>query len=195
MPPLSSSERRALLELARQAITEAVVHGRQLQVPAASGALAEPRAAFVSLHSRGRLRGCIGQIEPVQSLAETVAFCAVAAATRDPRFAPVVPEELPELEIEISVLSPRQAVAPQAIEPGVHGVRVASGGRQGVLLPQVARRFGWGRERFLEETCLKAGLPPDAWRDPHTLIEAFTAETFSEAEFAGSKLRDQAKAS
>ncbi len=195
MPPLLSSERRALLEVARQAITDAVVHGRESQPLVISGALAEPRGAFVSLYCKGRLRGCIGQIEPLQSLAETVAFCAKAAARRDPRFAPLTPEELPRLEIEISVLSPRRVVSPGEIKPGVHGVRVALGPVQGVLLPQVASRFGWSRERFLEETCLKAGLPADAWRDPQTLIEAFTAEVFSEAEVAGTELSERARAS
>ncbi|MCL6566583.1 MAG: AmmeMemoRadiSam system protein A [Acidobacteriia bacterium] len=194
MSPLSSAERRALLALARQAIVEAVVHGRLPEPPAVGGALAEPGAAFVSLHSHGRLRGCIGQVEPTASLAETVQFCAVAAATRDPRFAPVVPEELDELEIEISVLSPRQPVRPEQIEPGVHGVRVLAGTAQALLLPQVATRFRWSRERFLEEVCLKAGLPAEAWRDPQTRLEAFTAEVFSEADFR-EESREQARAS
>ncbi|MCL6482100.1 MAG: AmmeMemoRadiSam system protein A [Firmicutes bacterium] len=190
MSPLSSAERRALLALARRAIVEVVEHGSLPEPPAVRGALAEPQAAFVSLHSRGRLRGCIGQVEPVASLAETVQFCAVAAATRDPRFAPLSPEELEELEIEISVLSPRQTVRPEQIEPGVHGVRILAGTAQALLLPQVATRFRWSRERFLEEVCLKAGLSAEAWRDPQTRIEAFTAEVFSEADF-----REQARAS
>ncbi len=184
MSPLCSDDRRALLDLARRGIVEAVCHGSTLDVPPATGALAQPAGAFVTLHRRGRLCGCIGQVgASTESLAATVARCAIRAACEDPRFRPLRPEEIAELEIEISVLSPVDAVKPEAIEVGRHGLVVAQGGRRGVLLPQVPVERGWTRERFLEETCLKAGLEPNAWKDPATILLAFMAEVFSEADF------------
>ncbi len=184
MSPLSSDERRALLDLARQAIVEAVCQGRTLDVPPALGAMAQPAGAFVTLHQRGGLCGCIGQVgASSESLAATVARCAVGAACEDPRFRPVRPEEVVELEIEISVLSPLEVVRPDAVEVGQHGLVVAQHGQRGVLLPQVPVEHRWTRERFLEETCAKAGLAPDAWKHPTTVLLAFTAEVFSEADF------------
>ncbi len=134
------------------------------------------------MHQRGRLCGCIGQVVPSDSLAVTVARCAVGAAAKDPRFRPVCPEELAELEIELSVLSPLQPIEPEAVEAGQHGLMVVRDYHRGVLLPQVATEHRWTRERLLEETCRKAGLPPDAWKEPGTQILAFTAEIFSEAD-------------
>ena len=183
MSLLCSEDRRALLDLARHAVVEAVCHGRVLEFPPPSGALAAPGRAFVTLHRSGRLCGCIGQIVTTESLAETVARCAVMAATRDPRFHPVHPEDLGELEIEISVLSPLEPIEPEAIEVGRHGLMVAREQQRGVLLPQVAIEHRWTRERFLEETCAKAGLEPHAWKDASTKVLAFTAEVFSEAHF------------
>ncbi len=184
MSPLCREERRALLDLARRAIVEAVCHGRVLEIPAPTGALAKPSGAFVTLHRRDRLCGCIGQVgASSDSLAATVVRCAIAAAREDPRFWPVRPEDVPELEIEISVLSPLEPVQPEAVEVGRHGLVAARHERRGVLLPQVAVEHRWTRERFLEETCMKAGLEPDAWKDPDTLLLAFTAEVFSEADF------------
>jgi AmmeMemoRadiSam system protein A len=182
MSPLLNAERRILLALARRAIIEAVVNNRLLEVPPPVGALARPSGAFVSLHRHGRLRGCIGQIEPADSLAVTVARCAVSAAVEDPRFYPVTPEELGELEIEISILSPLQLIQPEQIEVGKHGLLVTRGRMRGLLLPQVATQYRWTRERFLEETCYKAGLERDDWKDPAARVEAFTAEVFSEAD-------------
>lgn len=135
------------------------------------------------MHRRSRLCGCIGQVAPSDSLAVTVARCAIGAATKDPRFPPVRPEELAELEIELSILSPLEPIEPEAVQIGQHGLMVVRDYHRGVLLPQVAMEHHWTRERFLEETCTKAGLPPDAWRDPGTQIQAFTAEIFSEADF------------
>ena len=182
MSSLPNAERRALLALARRAIVEAVVNNRLLEIPSPAGALARPSGAFVTLHHHGRLRGCIGQIEPVDSLAATVARCAVSAALEDPRFHPVTPEELGELEIEVSILSPLQPIRPEQIEVGTHGLIVTRGRMRGLLLPQVATQYCWTRERFLEETCVKAGLERDDWKDPAARIDAFTAEVFSEAE-------------
>ena len=137
----------------------------------------------MSLHRRGHLRGCIGQIEAVDPLAETVARCAVASALEDPRFPPVRAEEIAELEIEISVLSPLTRITPEEIKVGTHGLLISCGAMRGLLLPQVATQYHWDRERFLGETCWKAGLERDAWKDPATRLEAFTAEVFSEADF------------
>jgi AmmeMemoRadiSam system protein A len=182
MSPLCSDERRALLALARRAIVEAVCHGRVPEVSPLTGELAKPSGAFVTLHRHGRLCGCIGQMGASESLGRTVAECAIAAALKDPRFRPVCAEEVTELEIEISVLSPLAPVHHEDIEIGRHGLVVVGSGRRGVLLPQVAAQHGWTRERFLEETCAKAGIQPDAWKDPATRLFAFTAEVFSEAE-------------
>ena len=180
---LDRDERRILLQLARGAIAREV--GRDMSLPdddavAAHPQLTEPLGAFVSLHIGERLRGCIGTFEATRPLTRTVCEMAVAAATRDPRFSPLEPSELDQLDIEISVLSPRSPAQPQDIEVGKHGVYVTRGMNRGVLLPQVATDAGWDRETFLEHTCLKAGLPKDAWRSQDTRIEVFTAEVFAE---------------
>ena len=143
----------------------------------------QPAGAFVTLHRRGRLRGCVGQLPGRDSLAAVVAHCARAAALDDSRFEPVTSTELFEIDIEVSLLSALQDVTLEAIEPGKHGLLVSRGTQRGVLLPQVASQFQWGAQRFLEETCVKAGLQRDAWKDPATRVQAFTAEVFSEAAF------------
>jgi len=186
MSPLPSDDRRALLQLARQAILAAVTKQPVPAVPALS-ADPGPCGAFVSLHVGGRLRGCIGMIESAGALADTVVRCAAAAAMEDPRFEPVATSEVPTLEIEVSVLSPMRAARPDEVEPGTHGLRIRQGYASGLLLPQVATRYSWSRERFLEETCHKAGLPPEAWREPDARIEIFTAEVFSETDFPAQK--------
>src|SRR5207245_11432822 len=120
------------------------------------------------------LRGCIGTLEPREPLVETVARMAVAAATQDLRFPPVTVEELPGLAVEISVLTPAEPIAPEQVQPGIHGVVVRHAGRSGLLLPQVATDHGWDRQTFLEYTCLKPGLPREAWQDPAATVLAFT---------------------
>lgn len=181
--PLRNEEKQTLLDIARKAIALIVTEGRQLKVAALPGALAVPTGAFVTLRKQRRLRGCIGRLSPLESLADVVAYCAAAAATEDPRFSRLVGDELPELEIEISVLSGVQRARPEDVEAGLHGLVITREGRRGVLLPQVAREHRWPVERFLEETCRKAGLDANAWKDPETRVEIFTAETFSEADF------------
>lgn len=179
---LSEAEQSYLLRLAREEIS-ASVEGRptRIEEPPA-GVLLEPGSAFVSLHRGGQLRGCIGSFASGQPLHEVVRDMACAAAFRDPRFAPLEPSELESLSIEISVLSEPHAAPPDRLIPGLHGVSIALHGRKGVFLPQVARSAGWDRPTLLAEICLKAGLPPDAWRDPAAEITLFTAEVFS-AEF------------
>ncbi|HLJ40148.1 MAG TPA: AmmeMemoRadiSam system protein A [Candidatus Acidoferrales bacterium] len=187
MCPLGSSlrneEKKTLLDIARKAIALIVTEGRQLEVAALQGALAVPSGAFVTLRKQRGLCGCIGRLSPLESLANVVAHCAAAAATEDPRFSRVLGHELAELEIEISVLSAVQTAQPEDVEAGLHGLVISRNGRRGVLLPQVAREHRWPVERFLEETCRKAGLDANAWKDPETQVEIFTAETFSEAHF------------
>ena len=142
--------------------------------------LIRPGGAFVTLHRRGRLRGCIGQITSTVPLVQVVAYSAKAAALEDSRFEPVRPEEVADISIELSILALPHDISCGEIEPGRHGLIVSHGWRRGVLLPQVAAEHRWTSTRFLEETCVKAGLEPNAWQDPATQIQAFTAEVFSE---------------
>lgn len=179
-PVLTAQQRAALLTLARSAILESVCHAQSVNTGSSDSALQAPGAAFVTLTRRGKLRGCIGYVEAIKPLAETVAHCAVSAATADPRFPPVSPNELPELRIEISVLSPLHLIdQPSQIRVGDHGLYISQGDRRGLLLPQVATEFGWDRETFLRQTCLKAGLPADAWKRGAG-IRVFTVDHFIE---------------
>jgi AmmeMemoRadiSam system protein A len=180
---LTSSQRRILLAIARDSIRTAFAR-KPYDVTAAAGdpELTRPSGSFVTLNERGgELRGCIGSIVAVQPLHESVAANARAAAFRDPRFHPLTPEELDAVHIEISVLGPIEPVTdPQTIEVGRDGLIVSRGGNAGLLLPQVAVEWGWDQETFLAQTCVKAGLPPSAWRAPETRLEKFTAEVFGE---------------
>jgi AmmeMemoRadiSam system protein A len=144
--------------------------------------LRERRGAFVSLKRKtdGALRGCVGFVEPRYPLFEAVARAAVAAASSDFRFPPVVRSELRSLAVQVSALGPLSAIPPERIEVGVHGLVVRCDGRGGLLLPQVATELGWGREELLDGACVKAGLPARAWRRPDAVILAFTAQVFGE---------------
>jgi uncharacterized protein len=185
MSSVRNHEKKLLLEVARRAMS-AAVEGREFpdELPEVSD-LRDLGGAFVTLHRRGRLRGCVGQVTPDESLVETVAHCAKAAALEDPRFEPVRPDELSEIEIELSVLSRLEAIAPEQIEAGKHGLMVSRGWQRGVLLPQVAAQFRWSGQRLLEETCVKAGFERDAWKNPEIRVQAFTAEIFSESGLQG----------
>ncbi len=180
MLPLTESEQQLLLRLAREALIEGVRSGRLTEIPKPDGAPEEKCGAFVTLHKEGRLRGCVGYIESPKPLFQTVRECALAAALRDMRFDPVEPEELPRLHLEISVLSPLADIAPEQIEVGRHGLLVSRGPMRGLLLPQVAVEWNWDRERFLSETCRKAGLAEDEWRRG-VRVQAFTAQIFAES--------------
>jgi AmmeMemoRadiSam system protein A len=183
MASLADREKRLLLEVARRSLV-ATVENHKTTVPLPDDdALACAGGAFVTLLLRRRLRGCIGQLPSSDALVKVVAHCAKSVASEDPRFTRVLPEELQEIEIELSVLSPLFDIAPEQIEPGKHGLLVSNGARRGVLLPQVATQFRWNGIRFLEATCEKAGLARDAWKARETRMQAFTAEVFSEAEF------------
>jgi AmmeMemoRadiSam system protein A len=179
MLQLTDAEKNRLLELARGALEEAVRFGRLSVVTENVGALATQCGAFVTLCKGKRLRGCIGHIDALRPLYATVRECAKAAALDDPRFDPVAPAELPSLWLEISILSPLVDVAPARVEVGRHGLLISRGAQRGLLLPQVAVEWNWDREQFLEETCRKAGLPPDAWRHG-ARIQAFTAQILKE---------------
>ena len=178
---LDESQRKGLLGIARRALEGYVEAGKIPSGEEPQGKLAAPGAAFVTLTKKGRLRGCIGYTEAVAPLFKVVQECAVAAATEDPRFPPVSPKELPSLRIEISVLTPLFPILPDEVEVGRHGLMVAQGRMRGLLLPQVPVEWGWDRETFLDQACVKAGLPPSAWRHGATL-RAFTAEVFGEEE-------------
>ncbi len=139
---------------------------------------------FVTLHKKGELRGCIGTFRSDKNIDEVVQEMALASAFDDPRFPPLQPEEIDEIDIEISALSPLRKIKDiNEIEVGKHGLYITRGFRSGVLLPQVATEYNWDRETFLIHTCLKAGLPEDAWKDPATRIEVFSAEVFGEKDF------------
>jgi AmmeMemoRadiSam system protein B/AmmeMemoRadiSam system protein A len=176
---LTAEEKAALLKLARKTI-EAECRGRKAPTPEAqSPALNEPRGAFVTLKKHGGLRGCIGQIQTREPLVKTVAEMAVAAAFDDPRFPPLRAEELQDIDIEISVLTPlRRIVDVGDIRVGTHGIFMRRGGYSGLLLPQVATEWNWDRTAFLEHTCEKAHLPKNAWQDRETEIYIFSADVF-----------------
>jgi AmmeMemoRadiSam system protein A len=180
MPSLSEADRRLLLELARQSIIEAVSQQKLPRIAHEGPVFGQKSGLFVTLHARGRLRGCIGVVEAYEPLPEAVAHCAVSAALQDPRFSPVRPDELDEIRIEISLLSTPEPIQPENVEIGKHGLLVSQGTQRGLLLPQVAVEHKLGREQFLQETCRKAGLPPDAWREKETQVLGFTGEVFAE---------------
>ena len=185
---LAKEQKKSLLNLAKNTINIYVTSGETFKIVdknldnPVDPRLMKQEGAFVTLHKQGKLRGCIGRIISDKPLIETVRNMAIAAASQDPRFTPVTKEELPELEVEISVLSQPWPISNLGeIEMGKHGVILGQGRQQGIFLPQVATETGWSKEKFLSELCSqKAGLPPDCWKDPKTHFEIFTADVFSE---------------
>lgn len=167
-----------MLSLAHRSI-EAALNRRKVDLTAPGKHLGEKRGAFTTLHIDGKLRGCVGYVLPSYTLWRTVAETAVAAAFYDSRFYPVTADEAPQLQIEISVLTVPAPIPPEEVVVGRHGLIVSFEGQRGLLLPQVPGEYGWDRNTFLEQTCIKAGLPPDTWQHGATL-EAFTAEVFAE---------------
>lgn len=176
---LTEAERTELLLIARQ-----IVAG-QFQSSAGSTStdmdgLQREGGAFVTLHKKGELRGCIGNFFSDKPLYKTVAEMALSAAFKDPRFSPLTRDELDEVDFEISVLSPLRHIDDvEEIEVGRHGIFITKGAMRGVLLPQVATEQKWDRETFLAHTCMKAGLPSDEWRHG-AKIEVFSAQVFGE---------------
>ena len=183
-PLLAAADRDALLALARQTVS-AVANGTPLPERPGNGSAAidSLQGAFVTLHQHGSLRGCVGIIEGIKPLWRSVRDAAVSASTRDPRFPAVQPEEVANLHIEISALSPLQPVRSlDDIVVGTHGLLVDNGRHSGLLLPQVPLEWGWDRDTFVRHTLRKAGLPPDALEDPALELFIFSADIFSEPE-------------
>ncbi|MFZ5450841.1 MAG: AmmeMemoRadiSam system protein A [Thermodesulfobacteriota bacterium] len=178
---ISEADQKQLLALARASIRAHLTGEAVPSLEGASPLLRQPRGVFVSLHRQGHLRGCIGYLEAVKPLGQSVVDMAAAAAFQDPRFRPLGKEELADLDVEISVLTPMQRLdRVENIEVGKHGLYIEKGSYRGLLLPQVAVEYRWDRTKFLEQTCTKAGLPPQAWKDPDTRIYTFTADIFSD---------------
>ena len=183
---LTSEDQQTLLKLARHAL-EAHVRRQTPPPRERGGVLDEPLGVFVSIHNEDELRGCLGRLDVDTPLAETVADLAAVVSDSDPRFQPVSAAELPNLDVEISVLTPEREIrSSDEIEVGRHGLIVERGYRRGLLLPQVATERDWDVETFLAQTCLKAGLPEDAWRNG-ARIWIFEAQVFSERSLAASR--------
>jgi AmmeMemoRadiSam system protein A len=181
-PPLSEQSRRDLLVLARGSLAAKF---RDEPPPRLSSdraeAFGDARGLFVTLHRHGKLRGCIGTLSPDGDLTRVVSEFARRAAFEDPRFPPLSAEELPDCQIEISVLTAPQPLEAEAeIVIGRDGLIVEGRGHRGLLLPQVATEWGFSPGQFLQEVCRKAGLPPAAWQDPGVLVWKFQAEVFAE---------------
>ncbi|MFQ5430358.1 MAG: AmmeMemoRadiSam system protein A [Phycisphaerae bacterium] len=183
MEPIDERTGARLLALARARITEAVTGERHTPSPDEPWPAMEPRGVFVTLRKSGRLRGCIGTFEPSSGLPDTVATMA-EAATRDPRFLnnPIRADELADIRIELSILSPRVRIRdPLAFELGRHGLYLKHGHAAGCFLPDVGADLGWDKETFLSELCRqKAGLSPQDWRDDAAEIYTFTVQKFAE---------------
>ncbi len=186
---LSLEEGTLLVRAARRTIETYLRERKAPPKPKVSSKLKEPRGVFVTLTKRGELRGCIGHPMPTTPLIDAVIDSAISSATRDPRFPPVKPDELSEIEVEVSVLSrpepmrvkhPREY--PASIIIGRDGLIVECEGYAGLLLPQVPVEWKWNAEEFLSHTCLKAGLTPDSWLDKRVCIKKFSAQIFSEKE-------------
>ena len=177
---LSNTDGASLIDIARRAILSAVIGNIIPEISTYPPALNILRGVFVSLYCCGVLRGCVGHVENPGPLAQLVVHTAVHAALHDPRFQPVSAEEVSALKIELSVLSQLHLIEPKDIVVGRHGLMIIQEKSKGLLLPQVATKRRWSRERFLDETCAKAGVPRDTWRDPKTKVFAFTAQVFSD---------------
>lgn len=178
---LNLKEQKRLLAVARNTISKLVWGKRPDSHEADLEGLNFKRGAFVTLHRRGQLRGCIGNFFSETPLVRTVEEMAMAAATQDPRFPPVGRTEIEDIDLEISVLSPLQPISDlDEIQVGRHGIYIVSPRGRGVLLPQVATEQGWDRDTFLDHTCLKAGLQPGCWHDSDVQIFIFSAQVFGE---------------
>jgi AmmeMemoRadiSam system protein A len=176
---LSEKDKKLLKEIARKSV-ECNVRGESVpEFKVESEILKENRGAFVTIEKHGKLRGCIGYIQAVKPLHITIQEMAEAAALKDPRFPPVTQDELGDLELEISVLTPLKRIKNiEEIEIGKHGIYMKSGYYSGLLLPQVATDYGWDRLTFLEQTCHKAGMGGDCWKKKETEIYIFSADIF-----------------
>lgn len=178
---LNEHEQKTLLAIARKTLEEYILRGSVPQYDMKEQRLLQKRGAFVTLTKQGNLRGCIGYTAPILPLHKVISEMAVAASSRDSRFPPVSKDELKDIHIEISVLSPLKPVkSVEEIEVGKHGLVISRGSYSGLLLPQVPTEYKWNRTQFLQQTCRKAGLPVTAWKEKDTQIQCFTAQVFSE---------------
>ncbi len=179
---LNAKQKKELLKIARETLECFLAGKEHPEMKITDPLLKEKRGAFVTLHNGKNLRGCIGMLLPEKPLHQTIKDMAIEAATADPRFSSVTEQELKEIDIEISVLTvPQKVSSPDEIVLGRDGVIVKSGWHQGVFLPQVASETGWSKEEFLSYLCSqKAGLSPDAWKNPKTEMYIFQADVFSE---------------
>jgi len=179
---VSEAGQTELLKIARQVVEAAARERPDPDIRPELPELERPLGAFVTLHQRGRLRGCIGTFLPHKPVWQVVMDMARSAATRDPRFLPVAEVELDDIDVEISVLSPLEKTDdPLSLELGVHGIYIRRGQRSGTFLPQVATEHHMSKEEFLSSCCAhKAGLPPDGWKDPETEVYLYTAQVFGE---------------
>jgi AmmeMemoRadiSam system protein A len=183
---IPEADGKALVATAREA-RAARVEGRAPRWPSAGASLSTPCGAFVTLRGKkaygSSLRGCIGRMTSAESLLRTVREMALAAAFEDPRFPPLEKEELPRIDVEVTVLSPMRPIAGvDEIEVGKHGVLMSKGGHSAVFLPQVAAEQGWDRGQLLDNLCYKAGLTPAAWRSSDTRFQVFEGRIFAEGE-------------
>jgi AmmeMemoRadiSam system protein A len=180
---LNPEERKKLLEIAKASIIEAVTKKPQAYPEVKEPHLIQNCGAFVTIKEKGELRGCIGYIQAVKPLYETIKEMAQSAAINDHRFNPLAEAELDNIELEISVLTPMRLIKDvNEIIVGKHGIYIRKGFNSGLLLPQVASEYSWDRGTFLEQACMKAGLPADAWKDSTAQIYIFSAEVFGEKE-------------
>jgi AmmeMemoRadiSam system protein A len=178
---MDGDARKELLRIARETLECHLVDRPKPDYVPSTPALHQHSGAFVTLHNGDDLRGCIGFIQSDQELYRTVRQCAVSAATSDHRFESVTLQELPQIRIEISVLTPFRTIQnAEEVEVGKHGLFITRGFRRGLLLPQVATEWHWDREAFLDQTCRKAGLNEGEWREKGVKIEVFEAEVFGE---------------
>ncbi|HEX7473934.1 MAG TPA: AmmeMemoRadiSam system protein A [Candidatus Limnocylindrales bacterium] len=184
-PALGPEQCRALLACARAAIASAT--GRRppsflADALDATVGLDRPGRAFVTLIENGRLRGCMGSLDPDRSVLDAVVSAAIHAALEDPRFEPVSEDELAAIHVAVSVLGPdRPLASPDAFRPGVDGVIVERGWHVALLLPEVATEFGWDARDMLGAVCRKAGLPSGAWAEPGTRVLVFETVRFDGA--------------
>ena len=176
---LTENEKTILLSTARESI-KSYLEDRQGIYPEATEKIKTPLGSFVTLHIDGKLRGCIGHMLPDKALIEDIKILARESAFHDPRFPGLNIKEFESIDIEISVLSPLEPSTTEDVEVGKHGIIMKNGYNSGVLLPQVPVEQGWDREEFLTQTCRKAGMQGDCWKDPGTQIETFTAVIFGE---------------
>jgi AmmeMemoRadiSam system protein A len=177
---LNENEQKELLKIARETIISYVTSGKVPAVETASSGLNLETGCFVTIKQKGQLRGCIGNFVSDKPLYRLVQEMAVSAATRDPRFYPMKAHDLDDFEVDVSVLSPlKKAASVEEIQVGTHGIYIVKGSYRGVLLPQVATDYGWNRDEFLRHTCIKAGLPENAWQG-ECEIYIFSAEVFGE---------------